>query len=299
MTANLPEASSQADGMNAALTAEPALMWPDGAEEAPTMRARSAMLGMALGAVLGIGGGALAAGGYSAGSALEGVARRLHLDGRNNRVQELESQLTALRQRSQELESVQSELQTLVSRMEHVDGAEAYAEAKRLGIIDAVARGNPSLRPSAIRRMGVALVAEARRHNLDPLLLAAIARVESGFNPFATSVAGARGLLQLTPVTGRTLSQMIGEKLSADAELYDIETNVALGAKYMAVLVKQFRSVDAALLAYNRGIGGARTVLSTPDAGRYLQGYPKAVLKERARLAQRAAARNSAESISL
>lgn len=294
-----PQESSLASGTNAAPDADPALMWPDSAEEAPTMRAGWATLGIAAGALVGMAAGTLAAGGYTAGSAMDRVAQWIHLDRQTSQVHRLESELAALRARSQELESLQTELQGLVSKMEHVDGADAFAEAKRLGIVDAVARSNSSLRPSAVRRMGIALVTEARRHKLDPLLLAALARVESGYNPFATSVVGARGLLQLTPVTGRTLSQMAGEKLSADAELYDIETNVALGAQYLSQLVKQFRSVDAALLAYNRGITGARTVLNTPDADRYLQGYPKAVLKERARLAQRAAKRQENGSVSM
>ena len=44
---------------------------------------------------------------------------------------------------------------------------------------------------------------EARKNNLPPELLAAVARAESGFHPGARSQRGAVGLMQLIPRTGR------------------------------------------------------------------------------------------------
>jgi len=299
MFVQTPAASRQADGTKGAVPAAWASDSHPDAEEAPTMRASQAVLGIALSALLGLATGAVAAEGRPVTSAWRALAHWAQPNQQSGKVHELESELKSLQARSAQLEALQTELQGLASRVEHVDGAVAFDEAKRLGIVDAIGKNRPELRPSAVRRMAIALVSEAKKNNLDPLLLAAVARVESGFNPFATSEAGARGLLQITPVTGRALSQIKGEKLAADAELYDIETNVALGAQYISALVKQFRAEDKALLAYNRGIGGARTVLQTPDAPRYLQGYPKAVLKERQRLAQRAAQRKESGPVSL
>jgi soluble lytic murein transglycosylase len=203
--------------------------------------------------------------------------------------EQLENQLRELHDRTESLNTLQAQLEDLEKRVDGADGAEAYAEAKRLGIIAAVTEACPDLRPSAVRRMGIAIVSEARRNALDPLLLAALAHVESRFNPFVTSGAGARGVLQLTPPTGRTMASMQGASLKDPAELYDVETNVALGARYLADLVRQFHSVDRALLAYNRGIGGARAVLKTDNGRQALNGYPRAVLAERERLAARAA----------
>jgi soluble lytic murein transglycosylase len=263
------------------------------------MRMSTAMLGLTLSALLGVVSGAIAAEERPGVSVWSTFSAWVRPSQAGSKVHQLEAELKTLRQRSTELDALHVELQGIATRLERQDGTTAFDEAKRLGIVDAVAKSMPTLRPSAVRRMSVALVLEAKRNNLDPLLLAAVARVESGFNPFATSGAGARGLLQLTPVTGRALSEVKGEKLNGDAELYDIETNVSLGAQYLSALVRQFRSVDAALLAYNRGIGGARLVLKTADAQKYLQGYPKAVLKERQRLSRWAARGKNSGPVSL
>ena len=48
-----------------------------------------------------------------------------------------------------------------------------------------------------------ALTVAAREHGLDPLLLHAIAHVESRHNPSAVSPAGARGVMQVMPATGK------------------------------------------------------------------------------------------------
>jgi soluble lytic murein transglycosylase len=82
---------------------------------------------------------------------------------------------------------------------------------------------------------------------MDPFLLMAIARQESGFNPKARSVANARGLLQLLPSTAK---QMAGREVH---DLYDERVNVALGVKYLEGLVERFDSVELALAAYNAG----------------------------------------------
>lgn len=82
---------------------------------------------------------------------------------------------------------------------------------------------------------------------IDPFLLMSIARQESGFNPRARSSANAVGLLQLLPSTAR---QMAGKTVK---NLYDENTNVALGVKYLEGLVKKFDSVELALAGYNAG----------------------------------------------
>jgi soluble lytic murein transglycosylase-like protein len=254
------------------------------------MKTSHALLVVASGSMLGLGTGVVAASTVApTGSPFATIARWTGAPWQLPQTELLEARLKELQARNAELTTLQNEMEDLERRVDVVDGAKAFTEAKKLGIIDEVSQTRPDLRPSAVRRVGVALVAEARKNDLDPLLLAALARVESGFNPFATSDAGARGLLQLTPPTGRSLATMEGSQLNAIAELYDIETNISLGARYLANLTRQFDSLDAALLAYNRGVGGAKALLRSPDGHRALAGYPRMVLGERARLAQRAA----------
>ena len=85
------------------------------------------------------------------------------------------------------------------------------------------------------------------KYDVSPKLLAAVAKVESGYNPKAVSPAGAQGLMQLMPGTARGL----GVRNS-----FDPEQAINGAAKLLAGHLKEFKSVPLALAAYNAG-GGA------------------------------------------
>ena len=85
---------------------------------------------------------------------------------------------------------------------------------------------------------------------LPPGLALAVMRQESSFDPRIVSPAGARGLMQLMPATARRVA---GHPLAPDA-LFEAQTNIALGTKYLASLLRQFGgSVPEAVAAYNAG----------------------------------------------
>ncbi len=89
----------------------------------------------------------------------------------------------------------------------------------------------------------------ARRHGLNPELVAAVAEVESRFQPRAISKAGARGLLQVMPATGERLG-------FRPAELLDPQKNLDAGASYLRQLADRFGDDLALVLAaYNAGEG--------------------------------------------
>ena len=89
----------------------------------------------------------------------------------------------------------------------------------------------------------------AAKPAVDPLLLAALIRQESGFNPRARSIAGAQGLMQLMPDTAR---RMGGRSLSR--KLMDPVVNVKLGARYFRSLLERFDGdAELSLAAYNAG----------------------------------------------
>jgi soluble lytic murein transglycosylase len=95
---------------------------------------------------------------------------------------------------------------------------------------------------------------EAAEQCLDPLLLAAIIRQESRFTARVTSRAGARGMSQVMPETGRELAQRM-RIAGWDAELLFIpDFNLHLGSRFLA---DRFRvdsfPVYAAIAAYNAG----------------------------------------------
>ena len=92
-------------------------------------------------------------------------------------------------------------------------------------------------------RFGPAFAAAADDARLPAALLAAIAHVESRFQPRAVSHKGAVGLLQVLPSTGRAL----GLDVSRPA------VNVLAGARFMRAMLDRFGSADVALAAYNAG----------------------------------------------
>jgi soluble lytic murein transglycosylase len=78
--------------------------------------------------------------------------------------------------------------------------------------------------------------------------------VESEFREHATSVVGARGLMQLRPTTLVWVAQREGVKLSRAELEADPALNVRLGVRYLKYLKELFRGrLDFALMAYNCG----------------------------------------------
>lgn len=85
----------------------------------------------------------------------------------------------------------------------------------------------------------------ARKHQVDGLLVAAVIEAESGFTPDAVSPKGAVGLMQLLPSTGG---------LYGSPDLLDTSTNLDLGTRYLARLLRDFDGdLERALAAYNAG----------------------------------------------
>ena len=85
------------------------------------------------------------------------------------------------------------------------------------------------------------------------VLLYAIMRKESGFNPLDVSYADARGLLQMIPPTSARVAKTANLPFAPD-ELYDPETNVRLGSIYIGALYGKFGGqIPLAAGAYNAG----------------------------------------------
>ncbi|HVR69517.1 MAG TPA: transglycosylase SLT domain-containing protein, partial [Vicinamibacteria bacterium] len=100
------------------------------------------------------------------------------------------------------------------------------------------------------------LVEAARRERLDPALLAGLIWQESTFDPRAVSSAGARGLMQILPSTGRSLARALGVPYRGESTLFDPETALRLGTRYFRRMLDAFGGrVERALAAYNAGPG--------------------------------------------
>ncbi len=105
----------------------------------------------------------------------------------------------------------------------------------------------------------------ARASRLPETLVYAVMRQESLFQPYATSPAGAVGLMQLMPSTARRAAAAMRRPRPDADSLQEPAVNLALGAGHLAELVDRFDGqVLLALAAYNAGSSAARRWL--PDA---------------------------------
>jgi len=154
-----------------------------------------------------------------------------------------------------------------------------FQEAERLGVSRYMT--SSSLWGDDRRRIEAAIVREARRNGLDPLLVAAVIQVESRFDPFAVSGVGACGLMQLMPPTAQWLHDKHDDsnaKMKA-AHLFNPVVNIELGTAYLAQLMNRFDGdMNMALIAYNAGPGVAHSLTPNSKAFKRLAVYPKSVL---------------------
>lgn len=134
------------------------------------------------------------------------------------------------------------------------------------------------VRGAATAKRYTALILDAaKRHHLDPLLVATLIQHESSFNPGATSRVGAIGLMQVMPFhfTRRRIPV---------SKWRDAATNLDLGcrifATYLAMMTKRYPGLSAtalhhrALVAYNMG---PRAVVSR---GIYRSRYSQKIVHE-------------------
>jgi soluble lytic murein transglycosylase-like protein len=130
---------------------------------------------------------------------------------------------------------------------------------------------SPELRPNAwspnaprninIGKYVPIIADAARAHGLDPKLIHAVIRAESGYNPQALSPKGAVGLMQLIPGT----AQRYGVTNS-----YDPKQNIFGGTRYLRDLLNMFNgNVELALAGYNAGEG------AVIRAGNRIPNYPE------------------------
>lgn len=92
------------------------------------------------------------------------------------------------------------------------------------------------------------VVEEARLQRVSPSLALAIAKVESDYNAYALSHAGARGVMQMMPATAKNEYGVLADRL------YDPRVNIRLGVRFIKHLIAKYDGrVDIALSHYNGG----------------------------------------------
>jgi soluble lytic murein transglycosylase-like protein len=140
-----------------------------------------------------------------------------------------------------------SGLSMVLRRIEEIDAGPLLGPAFGAAVTAAAA---PSR--STIDRC---ITTNAQATGVDPALVEAIIANESGFDPKATSRAGARGLMQLMPETAAGLGVL---------DPYDPAQNVRGGTRYLRALLDRFGDLELAVAAYNAGAGAVERYGGVP-----------------------------------
>lgn len=118
---------------------------------------------------------------------------------------------------------------------------------------------------------------EAKRHNIDPYLIAGLIRQETVFDPKARSRANALGLMQLLPYVGRDVARKTGAGAVSSNDLFNPVLNIQLGAAYVKELMDGFQRFEYVAAAYNGGPTRVRRwirELSATDIEEWVESIP-------------------------
>lgn len=119
------------------------------------------------------------------------------------------------------------------------------------------------------------VVSAANDEGIHPLILFSLLRQESLFEPFISSAAGAQGIAQIMPSTGKDIADRYGWPSNYDTQdLLQAKVGITLGASYLRQQLDYLGGdILAALAAYNGGPGNAYDwkVLSNGDPDLFVE----------------------------
>ena len=148
----------------------------------------------------------------------------------------------------EKLASIQSRLPVKISGNQETDSFETMLQNQIASIAENTYKSSSKYYPpsSTMQDIQNAIAAASEKYNLNPKLISAVIKAESGFNPYARSRAGAEGLMQLMPSTAKALGV---------TDTMDIYQNIDGGSKYLREKLDQFNgNLRLALAAYTQGL---------------------------------------------
>lgn len=114
---------------------------------------------------------------------------------------------------------------------------------------DYIQDSNPNVKGHEAREIALSVIRWGNEFKIDEKLLLAISKVESNFHKHAISPSGAYGLMQVIPVWHKSKVLEAKQRLG-NPELFNINTNIYLGARILRDCFTMTPSVNKALLCY-------------------------------------------------
>jgi soluble lytic murein transglycosylase-like protein len=121
---------------------------------------------------------------------------------------------------------------------------------KEAGIYDYIRRINSDLTHKETNDIIMSMSKWSKKYELDISLIAAVAKVESGFQKHAISDAGALGLMQIIP-SWHLNKLKVAKKDLKSPEPFDINTNIFIGSWVLSDCIDRLKDIKKALLCYN------------------------------------------------
>lgn len=121
-------------------------------------------------------------------------------------------------------------------------------------VVNDISKINSTIDSKTIYEISKTIYEESIKYNFNPLLIAAIIKTESNYEPTAVSDSYAYGLCQVRRFIAPELAENIGiEWDGAEKTLFDPVKNIKIGVYYLSVLNRDFNDLETAVIAYNQG----------------------------------------------
>jgi soluble lytic murein transglycosylase len=144
---------------------------------------------------------------------------------------------------------------------------------EKLQILKAIGDFQIGFNDEEVKGLTNVIYSESKKYEYDPMFILAIILTESTFKRDEVSSHGARGLMQVVPLTGKDVATRAGVDWYGLSTLHEPEANVKLGTAYLFEKLLEFKDIKKALLAYNLGETRLRTLLKNkqPLPSNYLK----------------------------
>lgn len=146
---------------------------------------------------------------------------------------------------------------------------------EKLSIYSIVKFHGPNMSEAEVWAISDTILRQSKKYSVDPLLVLAVIKVESRFQPEAASSEGAKGLMQIRSIAANAIVHELGSVASTGdfpppsaiypLNLEDPIVNIKLGVLYLHHLKGTFRDIKLALSAYNLGPTRVKTHLEREE----------------------------------